>query len=124
MYDELFLKMTNLLKTAVGDGGKEITKVTKANIDRFISICMAHGINTYTIEEMIVSHGALKSGYVIDRLEHFMGDTDGKAGASGQRVERYGVMYDSVREMARELNISQSTAQYQVKCGIARLLDD
>ena len=123
MYDELFRKMMVLMK-ATGDNGREYKTVTKRNVDRFISICLAHGINTWVIEQMIISHGKLSSGFVIDRLELFLDEAKVRTGPKVSRVERDGVTYDSVREMARELNIALSSAQYQIRKGIARLLDD
>ena len=112
------------LMKATGDNGREYKTVTKRNVDRFISICMAHQVNTWIIEQMIVANGKMSSGYVIDRLEYFLDENSREKGPNGMMVERDGIVYDSVREMARELNIGLSSAQYQIRKGIARLLDD
>ena len=39
-------------------------------------------------------------------------------------IERDGIVYDSMRDMARELGVSLSTVQHQVKKGIARRIED
>ncbi len=117
MYDELYQQMMKKL-SSMNEGFSK--KLHSKNIDTFISVCIMEEINTFIIEEMIVTHSNFTSDYVITKLENYL---EGKSKVI-RPVERDGIRYDSLADMARELGISHSSAKYQMKKGIVRRVND
>jgi hypothetical protein len=78
MYDDLYRDMLKCLQSTMTTPGLASNTITLFNIDDFISICIANDLNTYVVEQMIVTHGELESEVVIERLERFMSDRHDK----------------------------------------------
>ncbi len=117
MYDELFKEIMRKMGNTNAGFSKTLHK---RNIDNFLSVCLMEEINTFVIEEMAISHSKFTSNDIITKLENMLEGAPKEI----RPIERDGIVYDSMRDMARELGVSLSTVQYQVKKGIARRIED
>lgn len=103
--------------------------LTDYTVYDYISMAVAHGYDSYTIEKLILMNSIFTPEQVIARLEHFIEGKpkpkheNGRPGAY-RPVIYEGQRYDTLRDMAKKMGKPLNKITYMRRKGLIKFADE